>query len=101
MSARDGARLTAVIWGVLTGCLAAAKNAQTIYGIRFLIGFAEGTAWPGSEFETMPRLTPAMVLILSWYKPTELGKRLAIYQCATSLGGIFSGALQAALYTNL
>lgn len=43
----------------------------------------------------------AMVLILSWYKPSELGKRLAIYQCATSLGGIFSGALQAALYTNL
>ena len=90
-----------MIWGILKGCLAASKNDQTIYGIRFLIGFAEGTAWPGSKSASGGALTAAMVLILSWYKPTELGKRLAIYQCATSLGGIFSGALQAALYTNL
>lgn len=46
---RSRAVLTAVIWGILTGVLAASKNAQMIYGVRFLIGFAEGTAWPGSE----------------------------------------------------
>lgn len=42
-----------------------------------------------------------MTILLCWYTPTEIGKRLALYQCATTLGGIFSGALQAALYTNL
>jgi hypothetical protein len=42
-----------------------------------------------------------MILLLSWYTPSEIGKRLALYQSATSLGGIFSGALQSALYTNL
>ncbi|WVW81420.1 hypothetical protein I302_103414 [Kwoniella bestiolae CBS 10118] len=68
-----------LIWGILTGVLAAAKNAKTVYGVRFLIGFCEGTAWPG----------------------TEIGLRLAIFQSFTYLGGIFAGALQAALYTNL
>ncbi|ODO08986.1 hypothetical protein I350_02579 [Cryptococcus amylolentus CBS 6273] len=79
-----------LLWGILTGTIAAAKNAKTIYGIRFLIGFCEGTAWPGT-----------MILLLSWYTPAEIGLRLAIYQSATYLGGIFAGALQAALYTNL
>ncbi|WWD06208.1 hypothetical protein V865_004294 [Kwoniella europaea PYCC6329] len=79
-----------LIWGVLTGVLAAAKNAKTVYGVRFLIGFCEGTAWPGT-----------MILLLSWYTPAEIGLRLAIFQSFTYLGGIFAGALQAALYTNL
>lgn len=42
-----------------------------------------------------------MILLLSWYRPAEVGLRLAVYQSATSLGGIFAGALQSALYTNL
>ncbi|WVQ83688.1 hypothetical protein IAT38_005831 [Cryptococcus sp. DSM 104549] len=79
-----------LIWGVATAGLSAAKTSKHVYGLRFLVGFWEGTAWPGT-----------MVLLLSWYTPAEIGKRLALYQSATSLGGIFSGALQAALYTNL
>ncbi|WRT63346.1 uncharacterized protein IL334_000251 [Kwoniella shivajii] len=79
-----------LIWGILTGCLAAAKTAKVVYGLRFLIGFCEGTAWPGT-----------VILLLSWYTPAEIGLRFAIYQTATYLGGIFAGALQSALYTNL
>ncbi|KAL7425288.1 hypothetical protein Q5752_000976 [Cryptotrichosporon argae] len=79
-----------LLWGICTGTIAAVKSAEAVYGIRFLIGFCEGTAWPGT-----------MVLLLSWYKPSEIGKRLAIYQSATSLGGIFAGFLQSALYTNM
>ncbi|WWC67194.1 uncharacterized protein I206_101101 [Kwoniella pini CBS 10737] len=79
-----------LVWGILTGIIAAAKNAKTVYGIRFLIGFCEGTAWPGT-----------MILLLSWYTPAEIGLRLAVFQSFTYLGGIFAGALQAALYTNL
>ncbi|GAA5856942.1 hypothetical protein JCM8547_008478 [Rhodosporidiobolus lusitaniae] len=42
-----------------------------------------------------------MILLLSWYSPKEVGFRIALYQCATTLGGIFAGVFQAALYTNL
>ncbi|ODN86316.1 hypothetical protein L198_07334 [Cryptococcus wingfieldii CBS 7118] len=79
-----------LLWGIFTGTLAAAKSAKTIYGIRFLIGFCEGTAWPG-----------ILVLLLSWYTPAEIGLRLAIYESASYVGAIFAGGLQAALYTKL
>ncbi|RXK36036.1 hypothetical protein M231_06684 [Tremella mesenterica] len=79
-----------LFWGIGTAGLAAAKNYKQVYGLRFFVGFCEGTAWPGT-----------MTLILSWYTPGEIGKRMAVYNGATTLGGIFSGALQSALYTNL
>ncbi|ORY22848.1 major facilitator superfamily domain-containing protein [Naematelia encephala] len=79
-----------LLWGIGTAGLAAVHDAKAVYGLRFFVGFCEGTAWPGT-----------MILLLSWYTPAEIGKRLAVYQSATSLGGIFSGALQSALYTNL
>ncbi|WVQ94360.1 hypothetical protein IAU59_001439 [Kwoniella sp. CBS 9459] len=79
-----------LLWGIATAGLAAVKTAQQIYGIRFLVGFFEGTAWPGT-----------MVLILSWYTPSELGKRIAVYEASTYVGSMFGGALQAALYKNL
>jgi len=36
-----------LMWGILTCCLSLSKNAKTIYGLRFLIGLFEGSAWPG------------------------------------------------------
>lgn len=37
----------------------------------------------------------------SWYTPSEIGKRAAIFWTAGSLGTMFSGFLQAAAYTHL
>lgn len=37
-----------LIWGVFTGILAISRNAQTIYALRFLIGFCEASAYPGT-----------------------------------------------------
>lgn len=37
----------------------------------------------------------------SWYTPQEIGKRAMIFWLAGSIGGMFSGFLQAAAYTNL
>lgn len=37
----------------------------------------------------------------SWYKEAELGKRAAIFSASAQAGTLFSGVLQAALYTNL
>ncbi|GAA5893679.1 hypothetical protein JCM6882_007876 [Rhodosporidiobolus microsporus] len=79
-----------ILWGLFTGLIALAKDAKMVYGFRFVVGFFEGTAWPGT-----------MILLLNWYTPGEVGLRIAIYQCATTLGGIFAGVFQAALYTNL
>lgn len=36
-----------VIWTILCMCCAAAKNPQTLYGLRFFIGLLEATAYPG------------------------------------------------------
>ncbi|GAA6031469.1 hypothetical protein JCM8097_006472 [Rhodosporidiobolus ruineniae] len=58
-----------LLWGLFTGLVALAKNAETVYGLR--------------------------------YTPSEVGVRIALYQCSTTLGGIFAGVFQAALYTNL
>lgn len=53
-----------VVWTILVMCCAAAKNPQTLYGLRFVIGLLEATAYPG------------MIWVLgNWYGPAELSKR--------------------------
>lgn len=53
-----------VIWTVLVMLCTVAKNVQTLYALRFLIGLLEASAYPG------------MLWVLgSWYGPAELGKR--------------------------
>ncbi|KAL4922247.1 major facilitator superfamily domain-containing protein [Aspergillus aurantiobrunneus] len=74
-----------VIWGLLTLTTYAAKNAQTVYALRF-----SSTSWPG-----------LVSLIFNWYTPAELGKRLAIFGVSGVAGSRFLGILQATLYKNL
>ncbi|KIY50074.1 MFS general substrate transporter [Fistulina hepatica ATCC 64428] len=73
-----------VVWTVLAMCCSVAENVHTLYAIRFLMGIAEATAYPGS-----------------WYGPSELGKRAVLFICCSSAGTMFSGYLQAAAYTGL
>ncbi|KAL1410714.1 hypothetical protein Q8F55_001656 [Vanrija albida] len=79
-----------LLWGVLTCVLSIVQNSQTVFGIRFLIGLAEGTAWPGNT-----------TLIAQWYLPHEVATRLAIFNLAQPIGGMISGIMQAALSTHL
>ena len=37
-----------LVWGLFTGMLALARNAETIYAMRFLIGLCEASAYPGT-----------------------------------------------------
>ncbi|KAK9460866.1 major facilitator superfamily domain-containing protein [Lipomyces oligophaga] len=79
-----------LIWSVLVMTLAAAKNAKTIYGIRFIIGLCEATVFPG------------FALILgSWYYPNQLAKRMALFECSSSAAQMFSGYIQSGAYANL
>ncbi|CAI6093629.1 hypothetical protein V2G26_017259 [Clonostachys chloroleuca] len=79
-----------VIWGVLTCCLSVATSAQQVYGLRFLIGFFEGTTWPAY-----------FTLISQWYLPHEVALRMSLYNIAQPAGAMVSGAMQGGLSTNL
>lgn len=79
-----------IIWGALTLATFAARNAKTVFALRFFLGVFESTSWPG-----------IVNLIFNWYTPAELGKRLAIFGVSGVAGNMFLGILQASLYRNL
>ncbi|KAI7085846.1 major facilitator superfamily transporter [Hortaea werneckii] len=77
-------------WGVLTGCMAAARSVPPMYVLRWLIGMCEASAWPGTT-----------ALLLSWYTPREMAKRQAIYLSASYVGSMFTFAMQSAIHQTL
>ncbi|KAI0479066.1 major facilitator superfamily transporter [Xylariaceae sp. FL0804] len=77
-------------WGVLTGLVAVARSARDVYVLRALIGLCESSAWPGM-----------MTLLMHWYTPTELAKRMGFYHSCQALGSMMSGALQVAILRTL
>ncbi|KAJ6280460.1 major facilitator superfamily domain-containing protein [Bipolaris maydis] len=74
-------------WAVLTFCLCRAKNAETIYALRFLIGLAESTFYPGMQY-----------IIGSWYRKEELAKRSCIFHTSGAIATMFSGYLMSGVY---
>ncbi|KAG7443274.1 MFS general substrate transporter, partial [Guyanagaster necrorhizus] len=79
-----------VIWSILTTVLASSKNFNQVCALRFFIGLAESTFYPGTAY-----------VISSWYKGEELTKRICIVHTAAASGPMFSGFLQAAAYDGL
>lgn len=79
-----------VVWTLLTFTLAAATTAKQVIGIRFLIGLSESIFYPAAH-----------LILGSWYKPSELGKRAGILYAVGSAAGMFTGYLQIAAYKNL
>ncbi|KAI0128011.1 major facilitator superfamily domain-containing protein [Xylariales sp. AK1849] len=77
-----------VTWSVLTILLAKCTNATQIYVLRFFIGLAESTFYPGQQY-----------MIGSWYRKDELAKRSCIFHASGSIGAMFSGYLMTATYT--
>ncbi|KAK7510479.1 pantothenate transporter [Phyllosticta citriasiana] len=76
-----------LLWTILTFCLSQAKTPQQIYAIRFLVGLAESTFYPGMQY-----------IIGSWYRKDELAKRSCIFHTSSSIATMFSGYLMAAVY---
>ncbi|KAL5113394.1 hypothetical protein ACEQ8H_008738 [Pleosporales sp. CAS-2024a] len=74
-------------WAILTFCLARANTAETIYALRFLIGLAESSFYPGMQY-----------IIGSWYRRDELAKRSCIFHTSSAIATMFSGYLMAAVY---
>ncbi|KAK9452715.1 major facilitator superfamily domain-containing protein, partial [Dipodascopsis uninucleata] len=79
-----------ICWSVLVMLLAACKTTQQMYGLRFLIGLCESPLWPGM-----------MTVIGSWYTPDELGKRVSLFGIASSVASMFSGYIQAGVYSSM
>lgn len=69
-----------LIWSFIVMGMAGAKNVETLYGLRFITGLLEASAYPG-----------IMTLLGSWYTPEELGKRACIFQASSSAAQMFSG----------
>lgn len=79
-----------IAWTVLTMSMAAARDVETMYVLRFFVGLAEACAFPGYA-----------ALLGGWYGPTQLFKRMAIFEQTSAIAGMFSGYLQSGLYTGL
>ncbi|KAJ4407990.1 hypothetical protein N0V91_003656 [Didymella pomorum] len=79
-----------IAWGVLTLFTYKAKTATTIYILRFFLGALSATSWPGIT-----------ALIMTWYTPTELAFRLAVFNVSDVAGAMFLGVVQAELYVNM
>ncbi|CAI7626500.1 unnamed protein product [Penicillium bialowiezense] len=79
-----------ISWSIFVMALASAKSAKTIFALRFFIGLFEASAYPG-----------IITLLGNWYTPQELAKRSAIFQASSSAANMFSGYLQAALYSGM
>ncbi|KAL4901488.1 hypothetical protein BDW74DRAFT_181779 [Aspergillus multicolor] len=77
-------------WGLATFGLAWAKNVETLYAMRFFVGLFECCSFTGTIY-----------IMGSWYKPTEVGRRIALFYISSPGGTMFAGYLQAAAYKNL
>ncbi|CAI0654678.1 unnamed protein product [Colletotrichum noveboracense] len=74
-------------WAVLTILMIKCTNTTQLYVLRFFIGLAESTFYPGMQY-----------IIGSWYRKDELAKRSCIFHASGSIGSMFSGYLMAAVY---
>ncbi|KAL0938447.1 pantothenate [Colletotrichum truncatum] len=77
-------------WSALTMVMASAKNVQTLYALRFFIGLLESCSFPGFAS-----------ILGSWYGKSQLAKRMALFEQTAAIAGMFSGYLQAGLYTGM
>ncbi|KAK4703727.1 MFS transporter, ACS family, pantothenate transporter, partial [Phenoliferia sp. Uapishka_3] len=84
--------IPAIEFGVAAATLGnyAITGTKSLFAVRFLAGFFEGGYFPG-----------VMFIMGSWYTPAELAKRMGLFYASGTLGGMFSGFLQSAAYTNL
>jgi MFS family permease len=75
-----------IAWGIITGLMSIVTHANHVYALRVLLGLFESSAWPGM-----------MTLLMYWYTPTELAKRMGFYHSCQAVGSMMSGAMQAAI----
>ncbi|KAE9378314.1 MFS general substrate transporter [Stipitochalara longipes BDJ] len=79
-----------IVWGGLSLATAGVKSFSGIFAVRFLIGFAESPFFAG-----------ALLLISSWYKPSEIAPRVALMYCGNTVANGFGGVLAAGVLSGI
>ncbi|GAB1217227.1 hypothetical protein ATERTT37_006463 [Aspergillus terreus] len=78
------------VWGGISMCMAAVQNFAGIVCVRVFLGFAESPFFPG-----------ALLLISSWYKPSEIAVRVALVYCGNTIANGFGGLIAAGILSGL
>ncbi|KAJ5497553.1 Major facilitator superfamily domain general substrate transporter [Penicillium fimorum] len=76
-----------LLWTVLTMSLSRCNTPTQFYVLRFFIGLAESTFYPGMQY-----------IIGSWYRKDELAKRSCIFHTSSGIATMFSGYLMDAVF---
>ncbi|KXJ96662.1 allantoate permease [Microdochium bolleyi] len=82
--------LAMCVWGVISTAQAAARSYPGLVVARFFLGFSEAPFFPGAVF-----------LMSSWYKRSELTRRMAWFYAGSSLANAFGGLIGAGVLSNL
>ncbi|KAH3976472.1 hypothetical protein HBH98_159890 [Parastagonospora nodorum] len=81
---------TLLVWSGLTMCSAACKTYAQLCVVRFLQGFFESSLYSGTIY-----------ILGSWYKPSEIAKRTAIFTAIGQIGSMFAGVMMTAMNESL
>ncbi|KAL1601736.1 hypothetical protein SLS60_006651 [Paraconiothyrium brasiliense] len=79
-----------IIWSLFVLFMFKTTTAGQFYALRFCIGLFESAAWPGIQY-----------VLGCWYRKSELARRSALFVVSGVLGQMFSGYLQAALFSGM
>ncbi|KAL2798660.1 major facilitator superfamily domain-containing protein [Aspergillus keveii] len=79
-----------LLWSIVTFCFASVKSVKAVFALRFIIGMLES-----------PFAVGVLTIMGSWYTPRELSKRIAIFYSASYAASMFSGYLQAGIYSGM
>ena len=87
---RIGARrwigLLMIAWGMISSCMILVRTPWHLYGLRFLLGSAEGGFFPGVVF-----------YLKSWFPATARAKAVALFAAAGPVSAVITGPLSGTL----
>ncbi|KAJ9626232.1 hypothetical protein H2203_003864 [Taxawa tesnikishii (nom. ined.)] len=75
-----------IIWGIISGAIAACHSYASVVAIRFCLGFVEAAYFPGCLF-----------FLSCWYTRKELALRTALLYSGSLISGAFSGLIAAGI----
>ncbi|KAL1297483.1 hypothetical protein AAFC00_005005 [Neodothiora populina] len=75
-----------IVWGIISGSIAAAQSYGAVVAIRFCLGFVEAAYFPGCLF-----------FLSCWYTRKELALRTAMLYAGSLISGAFSGLIAAGI----
>ncbi|KEY73927.1 hypothetical protein S7711_07769 [Stachybotrys chartarum IBT 7711] len=79
-----------ICWAVIAFAQSEVRTSWHLYVLRAITGFLEASSFGGTH-----------LILGSWFKNEELFKRAGVWFMGNSVGSMFSGYLQAAIYRSL